>query len=316
MGRPPGLFSELSKWHHKAVQRGRPVDFNSDIIPDWFAAQVVAAMDTVGPDLAFSFLKQREADRMAIERRLKRKIAAALREFREMAFDAIAAGREPDYRWLFNRLRSVLEPEVAAMLTAEVMRQSGEIGIQFDPAVINVDAVRWARQYSGQMVQGVTDTTRTLVGEAVATFAETPGMTTGDVQQLLEPAFGAERAQTIAVTETTRAYSEAAAETQQMLNQTGLPMNRIWHTSADERVCDICGPLDGLPEQDWSQQFPSGPPAHPNCRCGVGLTATDINRVRRRAIERARDRINYLEDEGSIEIARERIREIQGRISG
>jgi SPP1 gp7 family putative phage head morphogenesis protein len=261
----------LSKWRAKAAKRG-PCDFNSDIIPDWLANEVKAAMDVVGVDEAFSFLKQIDEARMRVERRLRRKLNKLLPDFRQRVAEAVASGTDPDYQAMFEELRAIIQPEITAMTTTEALRVSGDVGIVFDPAVINIDAIRWARQYSGQLVQGITNTTRNLVREATATFAETPGMTIGDLEQILEPAFGVQRSEMIAVTETTRAYSEATNEIQRQVNQTGLQMARQWHTAADDKVCPICGPLDGKLEKDWLMEFPDGPPAHPNCRCGTGLT--------------------------------------------
>ena len=44
-------------------------------------------------------------------------------------------------------------------------------------------------------------------------------------------------------------------------------LTAIWVTERDGRVCPICRPLDGQVDVDWEDQFPNGPPAHPNCRC-------------------------------------------------
>jgi len=43
----------------------------------------------------------------------------------------------------------------------------------------------------------------------------------------------------------------------------------VWITARDDRVCPICGPLDSQRYEHWRDSFPSGPPAHPNCRCGL-----------------------------------------------
>jgi len=59
------------------------------------------------------------------------------------------------------------------------------------------------------------------------------------------------------------------------LNQTGLQMRRVWNTANDELVCPICGPLNEQPEDVWSGDFPDGPPAHPNCRCGASLEVVE-----------------------------------------
>jgi len=90
----------------------------------------------------------------------------------------------------------------------------------------------------------------------------------------LEPTFGAQRARTIGVTETTRVYSmatKAAGEANPLI--TGY----IWQTAADEIVCPICAPLNRVfvPK---GQSFPGGiaePPAHVNCRCGI-TEATEL----------------------------------------
>ena len=36
-------------------------------------------------------------------------------------------------------------------------------------------------------------------------------------------------------------------------------------------VCPICGPLDRTLFKNYSDQYPDGPPAHPNCRCDIGV---------------------------------------------
>ena len=83
------------------------------------------------------------------------------------------------------------------------------------------------------------------------------------------------RAEVIATTEVTRAYSAATNETQALLNETGLQMERVWNTQNDELVCPICGPLNQQPESVWAGEFPEGPPAHPNCRCGESLRVVE-----------------------------------------
>jgi hypothetical protein len=39
--------------------------------------------------------------------------------------------------------------------------------------------------------------------------------------------------------------------------------DEIWQTMEDERVCDECGPLDGLTREEADDE----PPLHPRCRC-------------------------------------------------
>ena len=82
--------------------------------------------------------------------------------------------------------------------------------------------------------------------------------------------FGEVRAQMIATTEITRAQSEAAAMYKRELDKRGVETVERWVTAEDEHTClDICEPLDNTMRDVWGQQFPDGPPAHPNCRCGI-----------------------------------------------
>jgi hypothetical protein len=51
-----------------------------------------------------------------------------------------------------------------------------------------------------------------------------------------------------------------------------------WITTPDDRICPICDDMDGeqvgLDEEfDVDGDSLDGPPAHPNCRCTVGLTS-------------------------------------------
>ena len=46
-----------------------------------------------------------------------------------------------------------------------------------------------------------------------------------------------------------------------------LKLLKVWHTQRDEKVCKICGPLEGKNQRFWEDKFPNGPPGHNNCRC-------------------------------------------------
>lgn len=276
------LWSDLARWKAKAHKRGRSCDFTNSSIPDWLSVTVQAAMDEVGVERAFDFMKAIPAARLAAERRLQAKIAEALAAYRKKVQAAIRSGDPINWDDLMAELRRAIQPELTALMTQQALRTSGGIGVGFDPAIINLDAARWARQYAYDLVTQLTETTRSLVSEVIATFIETPGMTQGDMELLLEPAFGPVRAEMIATTETTRAYSAATNETQKLVNESGLPMVRHWQTNNDELVCDICGPLNDEPESKWQaildknditldHDIMDGPPAHVNCRCATGL---------------------------------------------
>ena len=89
------------------------------------------------------------------------------------------------------------------------------------------------------------------------------------------------RAFMIARTELAFAYNQGAYwGTKQAQAQGFLPeMEKVWATAHDERVCPVCGGLDGV-RRGMDEPFPfetrlTDPqvrlmaPAHPNCRCAV-----------------------------------------------
>lgn len=294
-GPPEGLWSELTRWRSKAARVGESVEFESEVIPEWLAVQIRAAQDKIGPENAFLFLKQAQS-RATIERRLRRALRLAMRRYEDEVADIVASNGDVDYTPILQDFRRVLTPEMELINTQRVLELATEVGIPFDPAVINIEAAQWARRHGGELARGLTDTTRNLVREATATFVETPGMSKRDLTKLLVPAFGDARAEMIAVTEVTNAYSQATNYYQERLRGEGLDLTRVWHTAADDRVCLICGPLDGQPEQDWPPELGDGPPAHVRCRCSVGLSARPTNELRRDHRRLQRERVQSLED--------------------
>jgi hypothetical protein len=185
--------------------------------------------------------------------------------------DQIAAGQGVSFDALSSDLQTALRTTLLQAILDGVDTLSDTVALGVDTALTATAASTWASTYSYSLVRGLTDTTRTIVQNAVSVYHATPGMTRGELELLLRPAFGARRAEAIAITEISRAAAEATNQTQQGLADLGLTMERVWRTNNDERTCPICGPLNGKPESAWRERFPSGPPAHPRCRCFVTL---------------------------------------------
>lgn len=154
-----------------------------------------------------------------------------------------------------------------------------QVGIGLDYTLANARALTWAREYTFKLVKGIDDTTVKILQEAVSSFIETPGFNIGDIiDQLTQMGFTEKRASTIAVTETTRAFAEGQKEAGRILREEnpGVKVVKTWFTNNDDRVCDICGPLDGQ-TVDYDEPWPEdGPPAHVNCRCWIEFN-TRIN---------------------------------------
>ena len=232
----------------------------------------------------------------AAELKLARRIASILRNHWGLVAQDIADGETIDLAELERLLQAEIMTELADVATNQAMLDAEGIGVGFELGEINAAASEWARQYAYDLVRDLTETTRKVVSNATTQFVDTPGMTIGQLRGLLKPAFGDIRAQMIAVTETTRAFSQGTNIYQEMLRGAGVEMVRIWNTSADERVCPICGPLEGRPETEWASEFPTGPPAHVQCRCFATLTTMPERAAEERWVYIAPDAETLLAD--------------------
>jgi SPP1 gp7 family putative phage head morphogenesis protein len=151
------------------------------------------------------------------------------------------------------------------------------VNIGLDYTLINVEALGWSLGYGYDLVRGINATTRTALREAISAFVETPGFRIRDVMDMLP--FSESRAQTVAVTEITRAYATANEIAGKQLKKEfpDVRVIKTWFTNNDDRVCQICAPLDGK-EVDIDKEFTGGidkPPAHVNCRCWM-ITTTRL----------------------------------------
>jgi len=148
----------------------------------------------------------------------------------------------------------------------------GNLATDVDWKLVNKDAVAWARDYAGTLIDQIDDATLDATRNAIANWAES-GAPLPDLIDQLAPWYGEERASRIAVTETTRSFAEA---NRQAYAASGVVAQMEWRTAVDELVCPICGPLHEQ-QRDLDESFGEDvfgeemftPPAHPNCRCIV-----------------------------------------------
>lgn len=140
------------------------------------------------------------------------------------------------------------------------------------------EASAWARNYAGELIKDVTDTTRDVVRRQVRDFVEDGSQTVNQLASRLSSypgsPFGPGRARLIAVTEVTRSYYKGS---EYAWTRSGVVEKKEWLTSVDELVCPICGPIHG--EVVGLREFFSigvdGPPAHPRCRCDTAPVIAD-----------------------------------------
>ncbi len=267
---------DIRAWRSKSKRKGKVAPFVSEAIPE----QIADAVKFLGQNdwrRGFAWLAElqalkakREPDREA-EAALRDEITALLLDWRRRFAEAIVNGDEVAYDELSNELRLLIGPYLVLAVLDSYMAQAALMGVAYDITLVNIAALQWANQYSYELIKNINATTQKLVSEAIAQFVRTPGMTIGDIERMLEQSFGEVRAEMIAITETTRAYSQGTRVLQDLLRQSGVDMVRVWKTGADEVVCDICRPLEGKTEDEWPDDLKDGPPAHVKCRCGTTL---------------------------------------------
>lgn len=207
------------------------------------------------------------AGRDAIERRFARALSKVSAEIAEMVLQAL--GDPPDLSGLTPELMdeiarafdSVLLHELEVIYVTGAETLMTELGVGVDWGVVNQRAADWARQYSFELVRGITTNSRTMLQAAVSDYYER-SMTIDDLAERVRRTFGPVRAGMIAVTETTRAAVEGERAIVEELTRQGVTLITRVTTSNDERVCPICGPKHNQRVEDAGY-----PPFHVNCRC-------------------------------------------------
>jgi len=139
-------------------------------------------------------------------------------------------------------------------------------------------AFRWGRAHAETLVLQIFGTTQNYVSAAVADHMARPDATQSDLVKMLASIFAPSRAESIAVTEFTRAHFEGMKYAAEEIRSEGFHMVGIWNTAMDDYVCPICGPLEGQAETEpgsgqWlnpDDGLTYSPPAHIRCRCDVG----------------------------------------------
>jgi len=169
-----------------------------------------------------------------------------------------------------QQLRAAIERGIITATdlgTNVAFTQLANVGIQFDWFLVNEAAREFARARIGTLIQGIEETTRTAVREAIARWIDSGSALPALVDELAGSAFSERRARLIAQTETTRAFADANLNAYQ---ESGVVQQVEWRAAADERVCPVCGRLHRrrvrLGELFEGTHWP---PAHPGCRCWV-----------------------------------------------
>ena len=209
-------------------------------------------------------------NRAEIERNLARLIGrhqqAELRKLLNLLGDPPRIENVPPEYWEngWRSLQTQIEPELINIYMNQAEAMLGTISVGVDWTLINTTAANWASTYTFDLVRRLTETTRLGLQQTIPRFYA-DGWNLGQLRTTLSRWFSPIRAESIAITETTRAAVEGEKALVDLLQkESGLEMIPIWQTNMDERVCPLCGPRHGRPITDG--KFP---PIHPRDRCWV-----------------------------------------------
>lgn len=207
-----------------------------------------------------------------MEATLEKAIMATLRSFFDEAVASIMSqGGSFDVASLEKALVDTAGPLLQQQIVDRFKQLGSAYNIEVDPDLAIARAADWWTQ-NAQWMSSVANTTKEAVDKVFVEFENTPGMTRADIEDKLTAiGFSKQRAQNVAITESTRAAAGAFNGYQEELAKQGVSMIRIWQTLADELTCQICGPLNQKDESEWAGDFPDGPPAHSRCRCSLSL---------------------------------------------
>lgn len=277
----PALLSlaavDLMKWEQRAVRRFKTGEhtrpFVSESIPapvrGMIAAKIADATSADDIKTAFAGYKAAQPVRNH-ERRLFNKLV----ELMAAAGDSWAVSLLNDEPESIN-FSELIKPPMVAELTAIANQRLNTLGEQTSVAIPednrNAAVNGWLEAYYPKFAAEVDKTTADTLAKTVQLFRSTPGMTIADVKQTLTPAFGEQRAAMIAITELTRAQTQATTAYKSYMDSMGIKSEEVWNTDADEIVCPICRPYNNKTRDVWGDEYPDGSPAHPNCRCDITL---------------------------------------------
>jgi len=221
--------------------------------------------------------------------RLRTAIASKDAKAISAELSAAVASCEKDLQPKIQKLITAIRDESGQATAKDLVKQlqrrhgralapaHGKTGFTFDAE--NADALAWAEEHAAELVTGISDTTREEIKSLIEDMFDDK-ISPDELYTGLVDAIGdEERAQLIAETETMAASNAGVQEAWDQAVEEGLLTGneqQVWIVTPDDVLCPICealdgetAPLDGQFEAEGESY--DGPPAHPRCRCTIGL---------------------------------------------
>jgi len=167
---------------------------------------------------------------------------------------------------MYTEIQAATEIMYTDAINSGALAQAADLGWGVDYDDLLTEGLEFAGREGATLIGRISGTDRKYIDKIRAQL-QAGEITEDAATEMIARAFGKVRASTIAVTETAVGLAGSSFALQADLEAQGVQTVQRWLTAEDERVCPICGPLDHMTEDAWLAEFPTGPPAHVNCRC-------------------------------------------------
>lgn len=222
----------------------------------------------------------------ALKKALEAKSKSGVSTQVEKAISVFETRFTPQFKRLLGDVQAASGTASAKVLKAQIRKSRNAsvrvladdvTGFAFDKS--NPAAQLWVKEHAADTIDGINEATRQSIKDLVA--QEFDG--DFDVDELADKIgdlIGDDsRAETIARTETISASVNGQQELWDQAVEEGLltgDEQQEWIITPDDRLCPICEAIEGqtvpLGEPFETEDGEvDGPPAHPRCRCAVGL---------------------------------------------
>lgn len=190
--------------------------------------------------------------------------------------DVVFTAALPLWSVFYEQLRDDYIAGMSPVLVRVHAQQSrvlvSQRGVMLNDDEVDDRSREWVGLWLGVLAHDMISYAQKKIDGFIATFRARSELGLGWLRERLGRLFSPSRAQSVAITEVTRAGYEGEKVTAQELRNRGLELLEVWITANDERVCEYCGPNHNRPRgRFW--QVP--PPLHPGCRCYIEWLRSD-----------------------------------------
>lgn len=281
------IDTEAKTWARLSLKdRQRATEFSCNHLApeqeEWLKRQLRTT--TATPEHLFEAATKTLTLRSRAERMVAAEVRAAFLANNARIRQEAASGQvdEATVRRMIFRVTDTVSPILAQVFNTRLIVASTTGGVPVDREKYKTASQVWAENHKIQLGKELEATTLKDLQQAVVELVQDPRERVENLDEALRlrlfKTLGPYRTKMIAITEVARAKSAAINEFYDELIEGDEPGEesavKRWATQLDEQVCAICGPLDDTLQEVWINSFPEGPPAHPNCRCEIGVEKT------------------------------------------